>query len=149
MPSEELKKNKTQIAIVTAAINEAEVANSGARVILPLRSDLKALRRQAEKLEAGEIMHTTDPEPGSGLIEVSIVSETLWWQHWLKKENKPRINKKARKLDRRRKRNFIPPHSPITTNYYAIPHGNVAVFGTQTPPYAAVNPQPHNIHPNA
>jgi hypothetical protein len=71
MPSEELKNVKARIAIVTAAINEAEVTNGGAKVILPLWSELKALRRQAKKLETDKANQATDPGPGSESTEVS------------------------------------------------------------------------------
>ncbi|KAL2134554.1 hypothetical protein VTI74DRAFT_11526 [Chaetomium olivicolor] len=69
MPPDELKKIKEQIAIVTAAITAAEVSTAGGRKILDLWRELKALRRQIEKLEAGKTNQTTNPGLGSGSIE--------------------------------------------------------------------------------
>ena len=79
MPSEELKNIKERIAIVTAAVNEAEVriqdaGGSLGRAILPLCFELKALRVQAKNLESGKTNQTTDPGPGAGSTEVSAVS---------------------------------------------------------------------------
>jgi hypothetical protein len=79
MPSQELKNIKSRIAVIIAAINEVEVSLDGAKgkKILPLWSELKALRKQAETLETDEANKISSPDPVSESAEASTVSGAL------------------------------------------------------------------------